>query len=141
MFLFRELTPHFAGVSIALPNCLESLKIKLCLAPRDCMDRLSYLLGLGYKLKSSMLSIENCSEFYPYAGKTSPCGGNVHMLTTKMDDNRIKPTDIKVCDSHMESFKELGQRPKFQFTVIEDSIIGVITPMSSERQRPSQEKK
>lgn len=88
-----------------------------------------------------MLSISNCSQFYPSVGKTSPCGGNIHQLTTKYTDNRIPPTDIQVCDSHMESFKELGQRPKFELTIIEDRIIGVITPMSSEGQRPSQETK
>ncbi len=88
-----------------------------------------------------MLSIVNCSQFYPYAGKTIRCDGNVHMLTTKYNDDRIYPTDNQVCDSHMESFKELGQRPKFRFTIIEDRIIGVIIPMSPEGQRPSQERK
>lgn len=88
-----------------------------------------------------MLLISNCSQFYPYAGKTIPCSGNVHELTTEYNDKRIKPTKTPVCDNHMESFKELGQRPKFEFTIIGDTIIAVITTTSPEGQRPSQEKK
>lgn len=88
-----------------------------------------------------MFSISNCSQYYPYAGKTSPCGGNVHELTTEYNDKQIKPMKIPVCDNHMEPFKELGQRPNFEFTIIEDRIIGVITPTSSEGQRQSQERK
>lgn len=88
-----------------------------------------------------MQSVSKCSQYYPYAGKTSPCSGNVHELTIKYNDGWLKPTDIQVCDAHIQSFQELGQREKFQFTIEGDKIIGVITTTSLEGQLPTKEQK
>ncbi|VVA44100.1 conserved hypothetical protein [Candidatus Roizmanbacteria bacterium] len=86
-----------------------------------------------------MQSVSKCSQYYPYAGKTSLCGGNVHELIINYNDN---PTEIIVCDSHMESFKALGERERFKFTIEGDKIIGAIALTTSlEWQRPKKERK
>lgn len=88
-----------------------------------------------------MQLVSKCSQYYPYAGKTSPCSGNVHELKIIYNDGWLKPTDIQTCDAHMQSFQELGKRQKFQFTIEGDKIIGVITPTSLEGQRSTKEQK
>ena len=88
-----------------------------------------------------MQSMSKCSQYYPYAEKTSPCGGNVHELTIKYKVGRVKSLNTPVCDAHMQSFKELGQRKQYQFTIEGDKIIGVITPTSPEGQPSTKERK
>lgn len=88
-----------------------------------------------------MLPISNCSQFYPYAGKTSPCDGQVHELTIEYIDKRMNPTNVQVCDAHLNSFNELRRRKTFEVEIINDKIIGVISHFSSEGQKPSKEQK
>lgn len=89
-----------------------------------------------------MLPVYNCSQFYPYADKTSPCSGELHELTVHVD-GLIESKKIQVCGAHTESFKELGQREKYSFMILSDTIIGEITPASLEGQgqQPTKERK
>lgn len=87
-----------------------------------------------------MQSVSQCSQYYPYAGKTQPCSGNVHELTVKTEAIATPYEDIIVCEAHIQSFKKLGQREGFLFAIVGDNIIGEIAH-SEEGQSPKKEQR
>ena len=95
-----------------------------------------------------MQSIPHCSQYNPRAGKTDPCSDAVHqvsILWTQADGYRFNPTKPldsgMVCDGHMQSFIELGQRDEFKYSIVEDEVIGEIAPQTIEGKPPTKEQK
>jgi hypothetical protein len=95
------------------------------------------------------MQFNHCDQLNPYADKTDLCSGNVHRMLIQWIEadgyviDTTKPIDGgTVCDTHMQSFIDLGQRPKFTYTIKKDVIIGDIAPPSTEGQQkpPTKEK-
>jgi len=74
--------------------------------------------------------------------KTDPCSGNAHQVTIlwqRADGynfNSKRPEKAgTVCDGHMQAFIELGQREGFQYTIVEDEVIGEIEGKPSAKEK------
>jgi len=82
--------------------------------------------------------INNCSQYYPHAGKKDPCGGRVHDLTIKwikIGEYQVPLEPVPgtlVCDDHMQSFIDLGNRKGYQYSIVTDVVVGEIEFTSEE---------
>jgi len=57
-----------------------------------------------------MKSVDKCSQYHPYAGKTNTCNGSFYKLSLLLSDGFTLIPNIVVCDNHLQPFIEFGQQ-------------------------------